>query len=352
MYSKDNKATHNFKIVGKSTVATVHGEKTVECDPKSPDHLFFNTDGKISSKRQFIFTGKTFDLTVNFLTYKDKNEIRMDGSHTFYKNGSIHKTIIYEKDKPVIQNFFHPNGQMESTIPGIDFLNGEYKMWHSNGQLSFSGNYKDNLKNGEFEQFNESGTLLKKGNYQDGKLVDGQPIVQDIIFNDPEVPARYEQGEEAFNQYLTIKAMGINTTGIVFSNKRFYLDITFDKTGKMISIINETRTYLEADFIKLILKDCPNFAPATVENIPVESLYAAYVLLTNEGIKMMQVEKNHNNVDIMPQFPGGADALRNFISSNVRYPENARIKRIQGKEYAYLVVKAVRFFYYYFLAGP
>lgn len=246
-YSNDKKSTHNFKIVGSTKLQTSNGLKTVEYDPESPDHLFitdFNTDGRITAKRQFIFTGKTYDLTVNFMTYKDRNLIIMDGSHTFYKNGSIHKTIIYKKDKPVIQNFFYPNGQMESTIPGIDYLNGEYKMWHSNGQLSFSGNYKDNLKNGEFEHFDESGNLLKNGIYHDGKLVDGEPIVQDITFHAPEVPAKFEQGKEAFNLYLTKKAMELNTSGIVFSNKRFYLDITFDKTGKMITIDIENYTLI------------------------------------------------------------------------------------------------------------
>lgn len=56
------------------------------------------------------------------------------------------------------------------------------------------------------------------------------------------------------------------------------------------------------------------------------------------GIEIMPIEKTPKNVDIMPQFPGGEYALRSFMTSNVRYPENAQRNSIQGKVFVNFVV--------------
>ncbi|MEX1003249.1 MAG: energy transducer TonB [Crocinitomicaceae bacterium] len=41
----------------------------------------------------------------------------------------------------------------------------------------------------------------------------------------------------------------------------------------------------------------------------------------------------------MPQFPGGADAMEQFISSHIKYPPEAKAKNIQGKVYVQFVVE-------------
>lgn len=43
-------------------------------------------------------------------------------------------------------------------------------------------------------------------------------------------------------------------------------------------------------------------------------------------------------VEVMPEFPGGENALRQFISNNVKYPEAAQQKGIQGRVYVTFVV--------------
>lgn len=41
----------------------------------------------------------------------------------------------------------------------------------------------------------------------------------------------------------------------------------------------------------------------------------------------------------MPEFPGGADALEQFINDNIKYPPEAKEKRIQGKVYVQFIVE-------------
>ena len=43
--------------------------------------------------------------------------------------------------------------------------------------------------------------------------------------------------------------------------------------------------------------------------------------------------------EIMPEFPGGADALDEFLKTNLKYPPAAKDKGIQGKVYVQFVVE-------------
>lgn len=43
-------------------------------------------------------------------------------------------------------------------------------------------------------------------------------------------------------------------------------------------------------------------------------------------------------VDELPVFPGGEEALRNWLSENIRYPEEAKADSIQGKVYVTFVI--------------
>ena len=341
--SKDKSETHTFKIVGSNQVQISNGKKTVEYDSLSPDHLiisYFGKDGKINAKRQFLFTGKTFDLSVDYLKYMDNKEILMDGFHTLYnKDGLISVTLNYTKEKIISQIIYYPNGQKKSMIPGDKTLNGAYQLWYPTGQLSFSGNYKEDMKEGDFEQFAESGVPLKKGTYKHGKLISGEAVVQDILYENAEEPAYYEQGEEAFNEYLTIKAESIKDTNLVFSDKKFDLELIFDNTGKVITINNNTESEkAERESIKLILKDCPAFSPATIEGIPVQSKQPFTLLISKKGVKLEYEEKIYNTVDQMPEFPGGTKGLTNFLAYGIKYPAKAVESKIQGKVFVNFVV--------------
>ncbi len=346
---KDDTANHSFKIVGNTKVTTESGEKTVEYDTESPDHLFisnFNKNGVITVKRQFLFTGKKFNLSADFVKYVDQKEIVSDGTTTSYnEDGSIRQTLYFQKGKLEMESYYYANGQKEIQIPGIeDNLNGEYKMWHQNGQLSFSGVYKNNLKEGTFTKYDELGKELKKGDYQNGKLVSGEVVVQDfqnVVFNNPEVAAKYPMGEAAFDEYLTQKAAKNGAPKVIYGTKKISLDLQIDKTGKIVGQQNISASNpAEGEAIKLLFADCPLFNPAMVETVPVQSLQRVTLTLSSNGIKMGQEEKIYTKVTEMPEFPGGPMALRSFISSNIRYPKVAAQSKLQGKVFVSFIVNA------------
>ena len=340
--AKDKNDTHSFKITGNTKTSTPTGVKTVEYDPESADHLFisnYNLEGKINSRTQFLFKGKKFSLSDDLVSYINNMEMVPDGTTIYYKGDLIEKSLIYQQGKLVQEDSFYPDGQKKSSVPGAEELNGDYKLWHPNGQLSFSGTYRNNQKDGNFELFDESGTLIKKAIYMDGKLIAGDPVVQNIIYSSPDVPATFAQGGEAFNEYLTKKASETEAIKLANPDKTFNLKITFDQYGKPTNVESLSRmTQPEGEFINKIFAGCPNFVPAKIENIPVQSIQKMTLTCTNGIIKLTPEEKIYTNVDCMPEFPGGTVALRQFIATSVRYPIQAMKENIQGKVFVSFVV--------------
>jgi TonB family protein len=71
----------------------------------------------------------------------------------------------------------------------------------------------------------------------------------------------------------------------------------------------------------------------------IENDSLGYILVAKRVIR--EVDKNSEifyTVETMPKFPGGDEALRNFIFNAVDYPKIAREKGIQGKVYVQFVI--------------
>ena len=58
--------------------------------------------------------------------------------------------------------------------------------------------------------------------------------------------------------------------------------------------------------------------------------------------KAQKLVKNANNlysvVEEMPKYPGGETALRTFLAENLKYPEEAKAKKLSGKVYVNFIL--------------
>ena len=347
--SQNEKATPTFKIVGKTKLTTLHGEKTVEYDPDSPNHLYitdFGKNGAIVSKRQFLFSGKKFDLAKQG-EYIFKKELIKDGVQTKYHgNGTVEKDHIFKDG--ILQNeiIYYKDGKKHLLLSGDEnILSGEYKIWHPNGQLIFSGNYKNNVKDGEIQLFDEYGNLIRKGIYLDGILISGEAVVQDIVFDNPEVPAHYKEGSSTFNDYLKLKSADLKDLKDLTEEKKIQLDLIIDQKGKIRKIENlSTRKAEETQWLTSVFSDFPEMIPATVEDVPVQSALRIKLSLTNNGIQTVPTvetkssSKIFSSAEEMPQFPGGQMALKKYLSSEIKYPVVAYEEKIEGKVYLSFIV--------------
>jgi protein TonB len=71
------------------------------------------------------------------------------------------------------------------------------------------------------------------------------------------------------------------------------------------------------------------------------ALMAVFGLTTVSAQKTVVAKKNQKVFDIveqMPEYPGGQAALFEFISKNVKYPDDAVKKKVEGKVFVTFVV--------------
>lgn len=76
-----------------------------------------------------------------------------------------------------------------------------------------------------------------------------------------------------------------------------------------------------------------------------KTIKLSLILLIFLAIGLVQTNANvqekdgvYEKVEVMPEYPGGEVALRNDIASNVKYPKEAKKKKIQGKVYVTFIV--------------
>jgi TonB family protein len=60
---------------------------------------------------------------------------------------------------------------------------------------------------------------------------------------------------------------------------------------------------------------------------------------SEKGKAAMMTDGAYQVVDVMPEFPGGDEALLKYIADSTRYPKEAKEKGIQGKVIARFMIK-------------
>lgn len=354
-HSQDKRATSAFKISGSKKIIDSQGQKVVEYCTESPEHLFildYNQEGQLLSKTSFHFKGNEF-LLKNMDDYVKDQQLMRDGKHVNY--GDLKKVtseLTYVYGKVDNATTFYENGNRKLYLEGdAATLNGEYKMWYPDGKLSFSGNYRNNLKHGEFESFALDGKSIRRGTYDVGKLISGVSVVQDLIYEKPEEPAEFPGGLDALNNYLKSKTSQLDFVTKLREDDIIHIGVqlTIDYMGTVSKLEYTTMSIPEERMVvDWAFKNFPDFVPALIEKSPVSSIRRLDLFLSKNGLGMdiavaPEIDSITNvNADSIvthfplmleriPDFPGGQMALRKHIAQVIRYPVYAQEHGIQGK---------------------
>lgn len=357
-YAQKTTVTPSFKISGAKSYTDYQGKAKVEYHPESPDHLFiydYDHNGQLLTKTSFIFKGKEF-LLKKFNQYINEKQLVRDGKHYNFRNkNEVASELTYKEGIVVNALTYYENGNKELYMEGdAATLNGEYKMWYPNGQLQFSGHYQNNVKHGNFESYSEDGKVLRKGTYEAGKLVSGVSVVQDLGYDQPDVPAEFPGGEDALYEYLNKRISKLKQFQDIREDEAIPIGIqlSINSLGE-ITNLKYVGWYAqrEHELVDYAFQDFPGFKPALIEDAPVKSILPKVLLLTKDGFSEYKepdyeeilkdstiyatendtTSKSHEGFDERPEFTGGQNALMSLIAQAIRYPGYALEHNIMGK---------------------
>ena len=121
-------------------------------------------------------------------------------------------------------------------------------------------------------------------------------------------------------------------------------DVLDPNTGeplKMMTITTHKIDGTPADYMNLHWEINGNVARYTAENFSISTDESLLILLESLSTLGDKPENDsiYQIVDEMPQYPGGEKAMMEYVAKNVKYPQEAKDKEIQGRVFVSFVVE-------------
>lgn len=161
----------------------------------------------------------------------------------------------------------------------------------------------------------------------------------DDIFVDYEQQPQFPGGETALLKYLQEnikyppKALKDSIQG------RVVVQFVVDKAGSVgeVKVVRSVNKALDDEAVRLI-KTLPKFYPGRQNGQAVAVWYTLPVTFKLQD--KLEPEKS-KDVEVKAEFPGGEEALSQFLKDQIKYPPKAAKKRIQGRvEVAFWIEKS------------
>jgi len=207
---------------------------------------FFHPNGNLSETKTFLYNnnnGPIFNYDIEGkLTDKQ-----------LYVDDNLTETIIYDTLKNVLQtlNFknnkptdFEVKNNFKNKLATYtklgDWLVGDYKLYHGNGELLGGGNFNNGLKSNEWKYYDNDGLLFYKANYTNG-LLNGKQIyyhtVNGNVLSETDYVNNLEDGEHiSYYENGNVNVKGKHEEGENMGKWEFYAP---DGTLQMVRFYNK-----------------------------------------------------------------------------------------------------------------
>lgn len=127
-------------------------------------------------------------------------------------------------------------------------------------------------------------------------------------------------------------------------------DVDVDGTVSKVRVVTPFKKAFDEEAVRVI-KSMPNWIAAKGNLQKSLSLSVSILFSKSEGSRLVE-NKTHQYespriidgedvfivAEVMPEYPGGDEALRHFLASEVKYPESAIKKGIQGKVFVSFII--------------
>lgn len=337
-----NAKDKEVKIVGKNSLLEIVNNKEIEIKLIKHELMgeYIILQEYISGQLEKSQTFKIHSDQVSFDTWNDlynKGKIVLDGQTDMYKDGMKEKSIIYKSNTEVEYISYHVNGQIKEhygVITGMwgeRLKNGDYREYDSNGTLAIIGEYRSNEKNGLFKYYNENGDEELIGKYKKDQLVDGVEVIN---------RRNWFNYVDSYPSLITsIKDSILSKFLMLSHDSEFHMQLFVDAGGSVRTIEFPENNAIEIQQI-LLNKKC--FTPAILKGYNVACKGWLTISNDEDGKPTVYWERfnivDEKQLDSLPEFPGGEEALRRFIAINLRYPMEAMLKGKQGRIFISFIV--------------
>ena len=161
----------------------------------------------------------------------------------------------------------------------------------------------------------------------------------DDIFVDYEQQPQFPGGETALLKYLQEnikyppKALKDSIQG------RVVVQFVVDKAGSVgeVKVVRSVNKDLDDEAVRIV-KTLPKFYPGRQNG---QAVAVWYTLPVTFKLQDKQEPEKPKDVEVKAEFPGGEEALSQFLKDQIKYPPKAAKKRIQGRvEVAFWIDKS------------
>ena len=198
------------------------------------------------------------------------------------------------------------------------------------------------------EPFTLSGNLFEQ-------LFDLATSYEDTVYQIVEQMPQYTGGEEAMMKYVAENIKYPQAAKDKNISGRVFVSFVIEKDGSVsnVKVVRGIGGGCDEEAARVI-KEMPKWKPGMQKGKPVRVNYMMpifFKLDDGQLAKSVKKEKANNPdmtpdkngvyqiVEEMPKFPGGEDALMDYVSKNVVYPKEAQEKGISGRVFVGFIVE-------------
>ena len=198
------------------------------------------------------------------------------------------------------------------------------------------------------EPFSISGSLFET-------LLDVATSKEDTVYQIVEQMPQYTGGEEAMMKYVAENIKYPQAAKDKNISGRVFVGFVIEKDGSVsnVKVVRGIGGGCDEEAARVI-KEMPKWKPGMQKGKPVRVNYMMpifFKLDDGQPAKSVKKEKANNPdmtpdkygvyqiVEEMPQYPGGENALMDYVSKNVVYPKEAQEKGISGRVFVSFIVE-------------
>lgn len=169
-------------------------------------------------------------------------------------------------------------------------------------------------------------------------LSDEQNNAAGEVFSEAEVMPEYPGGMVALATFLGENIVYPEAAKSNSTEGKVIVSFVIDKDGSVtdVNTANGIGNGCDEEAVRVV-NLMPDWTPGYIKGEAVKVSFKLPVMFTLDNFT--QKDSVYKVVEFMPEFPGGVQALMQYLGSNIKYPEQAKKDSVQGRVFISFVIE-------------